>query len=424
MASAAALRDLDPATLRAPWALYAAWRAEGPVVALPELGGWAVTERALAERVLRDAATWSSDTIDGPRPAGHDHWVAELAEEEPALRELLAVPLQTLLALDPPGHTRLRRVLVPFLSAARIRRLAPAIDAEVDRLAPRVLTGAPVDFVAAFATDLPLRTVAALLGLPDADRDAFARLAAAASTSNPHLETKETLRARLLAELALMRRFAALLAAPAGALTAGSVLAGLRDAVGAGALTAREAIGLCRELLVAGAETTVDLLAAVVLLLAREPEMIERAAGDDAARAALIEEALRLESPFVGFWRRATRPVALGGVDLPAGALLLVPFGALNRDPAGLPAPDRVDLGREQPRRHLAFGHGIHFCVGAPLARLVADRAFARLLPGVARVELLADPDVLAYRPSIQGRGLQALPVRLVARAAGSRPSR
>ncbi len=415
-ATTAALRDLDPATLRAPWRLYERWRAAGPVVAIPELGGWAVTRHDLATRVLRDVETWSSDAIDGPLPAGHEGWVAELVAEEPGLRELLAVPLQTLLALDPPDHTRLRRALVPFLSAAAVRRLEPAVAAHVAALAPRLITGAPVDAVAAFAAALPLRVVGTLLGLPAAEWAAYGRLAAAASTSNPHRDTKATLRDRLLAELALMRRFAALLDGPAGALAPDGLVAGLRAAVGAGSLARREALGLLREVLVAGSETTADHLAAVLLLLAREPGLLGRVRDDAGALAALVEEALRLETPFTGFWRRATRATVLAGTALPEGALLLVPFGALNRDPAAFADPGRVDLDRPSPRRHVAFGHGIHFCVGAPLARLESETALRALLPRIERVELLADPAELRWRASIQGRGLEALPLRVVPR--------
>jgi len=417
------LRDLDPATLRAPWTLYDAWRARGPVIALPELGGWAVTDHALAARVLRDPEGWSSDRIDGPLPAEHPAWIAALVEAQPALRALLEVPLQTLLALDPPDHTRLRRLLVPHLSVAAVRRLAPAVAAHVEALLPGVLGGAPVDFVAGFAAELPLRVVGTLLGLPPAELAAFGALAARASTSNPHRETKASLRDRLEAELALLRRFETLLAGPAPT-PPGSLLAGLRAAVRARELTLREAIGLSREVLVAGAETTVDLLSSVVLLLAREPALLGRARDDAAARAALVEEALRLESPFTGFWRRARRATTLGGVALPADALLLVPFGALNRDPAAHREPDRPDLDRPAPRRHLAFGHGIHFCVGAPLARLEAQVALEALLARVERVELLTDPGSLRYRPSIQGRGLEALPVRLVPRPGRRRAER
>ncbi len=362
-----------------------------------------MTEHALAEQVLRDPGTWSSDTIDGPPPPGHDGWLAELVDEEPELR---ALPLQTLLALDPP----LRRVLVPFLSAARIRRLAPVVGAHVAELAPRVLTGRPVDVVAAFAAELPLRTVASLLGLAQGERAAYGALAAAASTSNPHRDTKATLRARPLAELALLRRFGALLAGPASALAPESLLAGLHGAVAEGRLSAREAAGLRREVLVAGAETTVHHLASVVLLVAREPGLLERVRGDAQARRVLVEEALRLESPFTGFWRRATRPVTLGGVDVPADGLLLVPFGALSRDPATFAAPDGVDLDRDAPRQHLALGHGIHACVGAPLARLESEVALDALLPAVERVELLVAPTSCATTRASRAAGSSPCP--------------
>lgn len=398
--SAAAFRDLDPATLRAPWSLYESWRAQGAVVYVPELGGHVVTRHALATRVLRAPLLWSSDTIEGPTAAAHAGWTEELVVEEPALRELLEVPQQTLLALDPPAHGRLRKVLVEHLSAARVGRLTPAIDAHVADLVPALLTGAEVDAVAAFTAPLPLRMVGTLLGLPALEE--WRALAVVASTSNPHLETKATLRARLLAELGLLRRFEALLAAPPSALTQG-----LADAVAAGTLTSREAAGLCREILVAGSETTGDLLASLLLVLSRDPALLR------ADMEVVVEEVMRLESPFPGFWRRAAEDTTLDGVDLPAGTLLLVPFGALNRDPEMFPAPDELRLDREQPRRHLAFGNGIHFCVGAPLARLQIGRALHGLLPRVRRIELLTGEDDLRYRPSVQARGLAALPLRL-----------
>jgi cytochrome P450 len=141
--------------------------------------------------------------------------------------------------------------------------------------------------------------------------------------------------------------------------------------------------------------------------------LTRRVAADRAALAAFVEEALRLEPAFTGFWRRARHATTLGGVPLPAGALLLVPFAALNRDPAAFPAPDRVDLDRPAPRRHLAFSHGIHFCIGAPLVRLQSLSTFRRLLDRVDRIELLADPAALPYEPSVQDRALASLPVHL-----------
>jgi cytochrome P450 len=380
---------LDPGLIAAPWALYEGWRDAGPVIELPFERSWAVTDFDLAVAVLRDAARWSSSAVDGPRPAALERWTAELVEEEPELEELLAVPLLALLALGPPDHTRLRRALIGHLSAARVRALAPLVDGAVAELLPTLMTAEPFDAVARLSRPLPIRVVGHLLGLPPEQRDGLAALALAASTSNPHLETRAALRDRLHAELGLKRAFAALLRDPAE----GSLLGALHEDVAAGRLSEREALGLCREVIVAGTETTADHISSVLLLLARDPARL------DAEPAWLIEEALRLESPFVGFWRRATEAVTLGGVELPAGALLLVPFAALNRAPSVNPA------------RHLAFGYGIHFCVGAPLARLQSDRVLAALLPRLRAIELVEEP---RYRPSVQSRGVESLIVRLV----------
>jgi cytochrome P450 len=259
--TARALRDLDAKTLRAPWSLYQSLRDNGPVVHVPALQGWMITQHAHAVTVLRDTGTWSSDSVDGPLPDEHDRWLAELADVEPDLRELLEVPLQTLLALDPPAHDRLRKVLTRNLSAAQIQGLAPIVDVVVADLAPELITGEPVDAVLTFAEKLPLRVVGTLLGLPAPEQGEWRALAARANTSNPHLEDKGQLRDRLAAELGLMQRFRALLSSPASALADD-----LRGAVQNGELTLREAVGLCREVLVAGTESTGDLLASLLLI--------------------------------------------------------------------------------------------------------------------------------------------------------------
>jgi cytochrome P450 len=273
-----------------------------------------------------------------------------------------------------------------------------------------VLSGEPVDFVAAYAHPLPLHTIATLLGLPRAEWDAFGRLAAAASSSNPHLETRAALRSRLVAELELLRYFRERVGSPGDG---SGLLTTLHGAVADGGATVREAVGLCREVLVAGADSTVNHLSSALLLLAQEPALRRRVTADPEALDAFIEEALRLEPPFAGFWRRARHATTLGGVELREGALLLIPFAALNRDPAAFACPDAVDVDRSRPHRHLAFGQGIHFCVGAPLARLESRATFRALLPRVGAIELLCDPAELRPRPSIQDRGVAELPVRL-----------
>ncbi|HEX8101079.1 MAG TPA: cytochrome P450 [Solirubrobacteraceae bacterium] len=410
--TAADLRDLAPDAVRDPHPLFAAWRAAGPVVAVPELGGWAVTDFALAAAVLRDPETWSSDRFDGPAPAEVAAWTADLIREEPSLAELLAVPLQTLVALDPPDHGRLRKVLVPYFAAASIRRLEPLVAAQVAALVASLPGGGePFDFVAAFAEPLPFRVVALLFGLPEAEWPRFAALAAAANGDAPHLETKARLRERLLAELALMRYFARRIEAP-GTDPEG-LLAGLGAAVAAGAITLREATGLCREVLVAGADSTGNHLSTAVLALARDPALAARLRDDPALVEPFAEELLRLEPPFKGFWRRARRDAVLGGVRIPGDGLVLLPFAALNRDPAAVDRPDAIVLDRPSPRRHLSFGHGIHFCIGAPLARLQSAVALRALLARGPELTLAEPVAGLRYRPSIQVGGLAALRVAL-----------
>lgn len=416
MSTTMQLRALDPQTLRNPWPLYEQWRAAGPVAELPDLGGWVVCDVAAAQHVLRDIENWSSDAFEGPVDPRRARWLEELAEDLPGLEELLATPLQALLALDPPDHPRLRSVMTPWFSAANVRRLEPLVDSLVADALGDLVTGDPVEAVAAFATPLPLRFIATLLGLPRERWHHFAELAGAASTGNPHLEDKDALRERLRAEIELMRFFADAITGTASDLDVHGLLAGLRGALEERRLTLREATGLCREVLVAGAESTVHHLSSGLLLLAQNPQVLSDLRDGPHLLPAFVEEALRLEPPFPGFWRRARRPISLAGTRMPAGALLLVPFAALNRDPRQFPAPDKLDLLRSAPRRHLAFGHGVHFCLGAPLVRLQSLATFGALVTRVRAIELLVDPADLRPVPSIQDRGVLELPLRCVPR--------
>ncbi len=301
---------------------------------------------------MLDPDTWSSDRFDGPRPALYDAWVEELAAEQPEIRELLALNPQALVALDPPDHTRLRNVMRRAFSPAAVAALRPMVEREAEALLPTDVDG--------FSRALPFRVVMRWLEVPEPDWPRLERLAHAASTGDTAAEDREALRTRLLAERDVMRFFLAHRPAL------------LRDD---DTISAREAAGLCREVLVAGSESVAHLLAGALRAIARDgsPEDLD----------AFIEHRLAIDPPFAAFWRRATRPVTLAGVDIPEGGLVQLPYAQLNRDSA----------------RHLSFGHGIHFCLGAALARLEASVALQGVFEGTSAVEP-SGPDRFVLRPT------------------------
>ena len=291
------------------------------------------------------------------------------------MRELLSVTPQALVGLDPPLHTRMRAVLRRSFAPAAVEALRPVVAGEVAAALGAIVTGAPVDVVEAFTRPVPFRVVARLLGLPRADWGELEALAHAASTDDTATEDLPALRARILAERDVMRFFEAHLEGPSEGL-----LPVLRAAVADGAITPREAAGLCREVLVAGSDSVGHLLAGALEQLATH--------GPPDDLAAFVEQRLALDPPFTAFWRRATRDTVLDGVAIPAGGLVQLPYAQLNAGAA----------------RHLSFGHGIHFCLGAALARLEAEVALRAVLDATSAIavagpaERLASPAVGGYR--------------------------
>jgi cytochrome P450 len=328
----------------------------------PTLDGWVITDAPTALAVLRAPAAWSSDHFDGPRPAEHDAWIAELVATEDGIRELLEVTPQALVGLDPPQHTRMRDVVRRAFAPDAVQRLRPVIAEEVEAALGSIVTGEPVDVVPAFTRPVPFRVVARVLDLPPEHWAELEALAHAASTDDTATEDFQALRARLLAERDMMRFFLA--------------HRPIRDET----ITPREAAGLCREILVAGSDSVGHLLAGALHTIATR--------GRPHDLPAFVERRLSTDPPFTAFWRRATRDTVLDGVAIPAGGLVQLPYAQLN----------------ETAARHLSFGHGIHFCLGAALARLEAQVALEAILAATTSIEIagpverLASPAVGGYR--------------------------
>ncbi|WP_312030360.1 cytochrome P450 [Actinomycetospora sp. TBRC 11914] len=321
-----------------------------------------------------------------------------------------------LLALDPPDHTRLRRMLTRRFTVRAMRALEPRVTAIVDdALTAMAAVGPPADLVAGFALPVPSLVICELLGVPYADRDGFQERAFRTLRSDlTPTERSEV----IIASRAYMGTLVARARRDPGDDLIGMLVREHGDRPAAeGGIDDEELAGLANLLLVAGHETTSNVIALGALELLRDPAQMAlmRAAVDAPDPAPLsraVEELLRLVSPVsAGFPRMATRDVVVGTHEIPAGTMVTASLCAANRDPA-LAAGDleHLDLARE-PLPHVAFGYGIHHCLGAPLARIELRIAFSALLRRFPDLALAADPAELEYRHDALIHGVETLPV-------------
>jgi cytochrome P450 len=393
----------DPAFIADPYPALARLRAEHPVIYDDRTSQWLVLRHADVNRLLRDRRLGRSylhvTTHEAmgrtPPPTWHE-------------------PFTTLngngmLDREPPDHTRLRRLVTRAFVPATVEALRPRIQAIIDGLVDAVDGGGEFDLIGAIAEPLPVTVIAELLGIPEDDRhrlrpwssdiclmyeldpsEASARTAVRAS-----VEFSDYLRDLL----AIRRR------SPGDDLISG-LLAVVDE--GGDRLTEDELIGTCVLLLNAGHEASVNGAGIGWWSLFRNPDQLERFRADPDLAATAIDELLRYDTPSALFERWVLEDVEVGGVAIPRGEELSLQFASANRDPAAFDDPDRLDLGRS-PNPHIAFGAGIHFCLGAPLARLELQIAFATLLRRLPRLELVEQP---RWKPGYVLRGLAALRVR------------
>ena len=394
-----ALNFLDPAFLEDPYPAFHRLRAEDPVHRHP-LGFYVLTRYDDIAAFLRDPRFGKSgyqalfESRFGSRPEGP--WLP-----------------MSMLFRDPPDHTRLRALVSKAFTPRVVEALRGHVQAIVDRLLDDVADAARVDVIEALAYPLPVTVISELMGVPASDnemikewsRDVARALDAIALPVGPEVIQRGSLATEGIAG------YFRTLAEERRRRPGTDLLSGLVEAEEAGdRLNERELLATCLLLYVAGHETTVNLIGNGLLALLRHPEERRRLQGDPGLASAAIEELLRYDGPVQRTGRMAVRDVEIGGVPIPQGSLVLGLVGAANRDPAHFAEPDRLDLGRDQPR-HLAFGAGIHYCLGAPLARLETQVAIETVLRRFPALTLATDR--LAWRPSSTLRGLDTLPVIL-----------
>jgi cytochrome P450 len=391
-----------------PFPALARLRAQAPVCQVAN-GWYLVSTLDLARTVLTDPGLFSNAVSRRTSPP------AQVADEVAAIRAEGYPSVPTLLLNDPPEHTRYRRLVTRAFTPRALAWMEPLVEQVADELAAQLPIEEEIDFITAFARPLPVWAISRVLGLSDERRaDVHRWTDAATATIGAELPAARwaaverdllDLQQFLAAELANRR------AAPRDDLL--SLLVAAADATSDEPVGTAELISMVRELLVAGNESSLRLLADIVWQLDRCPDEWRRVRAEPARAAAIVEEAVRLASPSAAVFRRVTRDTTLGGVALPAGAQLVVSLLSANRDEAVFPDPNRFDPDRQPEQRHIAFGQGVHACIGNSLARLEARHAVVALARHAERIILVAGTQ-LRYLPSIIVRGLAELPVRVI----------
>ncbi|MBL9216804.1 MAG: cytochrome P450 [Opitutaceae bacterium] len=400
-------RELQsPAFVQHPYALYARLRAEAPVCWSEGWHCWLLSRYEDVVGTLNDSARFSS----GGR------LTAVFEAELPAAFQQRIRPLIThyhtgLINVDGADHSRLRRLVQQGFTPSAIGRLQERVRAVVRRLLAGLAGRPSADFVREFAYPLPITVITELMGIPEGERDAFKEWSGATvrfmATPRPSPEVLVHANDNLVR----MRERFRQLAAERQAQPRDDLISALVQARDAGdRLNDEEMISTLTTILIGGHETTTNLLGSSVLRLHQHPDQGEQLRSNPALARNAVEELLRFDAPFQRNRRVVMADCELHGQQLRRGDIVLQFLGSANRDPAANPDPDRLNLSR-QPVKHVAFGHGAHFCLGAALARLEAQVALVELLTGPLRVEVLDGPP--AWKDGLL-RGLDRLEVRVV----------
>jgi cytochrome P450 len=394
---------LSPEFLADPFAVMA--KTEAPIFFAPSIGYYIVTRYQDVEAVFRDPATYSAAVAQAP-----------LAPLVPEAQEILLAgghkPKPSMASLDEPAHARLRKPAARAFSMKRVTAMIPTIQATASQLLDAV-TGKPeFDLVAALAFPLPANIVFSLMGVPEQDYGQLKQWCgyrAALSWGRPAPEDQVEIATSMAAYRRYMRNLVDLKFQTPGDDLASDLIAIHAEAPDR--LTLDEIASILFSLSFAGHETTTGLISNTVRRLLEDPSRWDEIADHPDLIPKAVEESLRYD-PSVAVWRRVTtRPVRLGGVDLPQDARLYLWLAAAGRDKAAFAEPDRFDLHRTDAERHLAFGKGLHFCLGANFGRLEAQIAIAELARRYPRLRL-APGQEFAFHPNISFRGPQTLNVR------------
>ncbi|MGH3778674.1 MAG: cytochrome P450 [Pseudonocardiaceae bacterium] len=373
------------------YALYERMRRRGPAYR-SRTGAHVVTSHALCSQLLRDPRLRVRDLRN--RPADFDPLTS--APGGPG----------SFLEQDPPDHTRLRRLVAPALRPKLIRGYRSQIEAIAHDLLDRAAQRGSFDLIGHFAAPLPITVITKLLGVPDVDVDHFARIGAVVGQSLGGVfsaRQAEDLRAASDDLAALFMKLERQRHHPGD-----DALSMLTAARADDQLSLDELVATCTLLLIAGFETTVNLIGNITVALAQHPDQWNLLLDDPTRAPAAVEETLRWDPSVQATVRTPHEPVELAGCTMRPGTQVVLMLAAANRDPSAYPDPDRFDITRDGGPEHLAFSSGIHYCLGAPLARLEAEVALQALTQRLPQLQVTGP---LQRRPGSVIRGYASIPM-------------
>ena len=393
----------DPAFKVNPYPTYARLRSTAPVhrAALPDgRGVWLITRYDDVLAVLKDER-FVKDWRKVMTP--------EQLDQVPAIPEVMKPLSRNMLDTDPPDHERLRALVSKAFTPRLIERMRGRVQAITDALLDTVEGQGEMDLIDDYAFPLPVTVIAELLGVPSEDRDRFRQWSDAAVSGNA---TQEYMEKILIPHMQAFTDYLLAMFEEKRKNPKDNLVSALVQAEEAGdKLSEDELLGMVFLLLIAGHETTVNLIGNGVLALLEHPEQLRRLRDDPSLIKSAVEELLRYDGPVETSTERfAGEDVAIGGTIIPKGEMVLVVIAAADRDPERFPEPDTLDIARME-NKHLAFGKGIHHCLGAPLARMEGQIAIGTLIERMPSLRLKGSPDSLSWRPGMVLRGLKALPV-------------
>lgn len=399
------VNPFDPDLLADPYPYYARLREEAPVYVHPQLGIVFVSTDELIREAAKQPKVFSNDFASMLRGGGS-------AKVEPEIAEIMASahpPIDTLLTADPPVHSRYRKLGQKAFSYKRVLGMDDYIRGISNELIDGFIDNGKCEFRTSFADLLPMYVIVDMLGADREDLDLFfdwSHAFVAQMSGVLDLDGKIDAAKKVVAfQDYFTQKIHEKRESPTEDIISDLVHADLSEEGDPRKMTDAELISYLQQFLVAGNESTANSLAAALYYLIKSPEQMAELRADHSLIPNFVEESLRMLSPSNNMWRLATQDTELGGVPIKAGQMVLLRYGSGNRDACRYADPDSFDIHRENAREHLAFGHGIHTCIGAQLARREMIVAFEQLLSRLDNIQLSPDQADVTYSPNILLRG-------------------